>query len=62
MYRVKQSERMFFGWLVLGRGGVRDVGEPADSPDNAVSVAMTYWSVEHRVFAIERFFLERVIM
>jgi len=53
---------MFFGWLVLGRGGVRDVGEPADSPDNAVSVAMTYWSVEHRVFAIERFFLERVIM
>jgi len=37
--------------------GVDDVGrEPADSSDNAVSVAMAHWNVEHRVFAIEHFF------
>jgi len=48
---------MFFKWLVLGKGGVDDVGrEPADSSDNAVSVAMAHWNVEHRVFAVERFF------
>ena len=48
---------MFFKWLVLGKGGVDDVGrEPADSSDNAVSVAMAHWNVEHRVFAVEQFF------
>ena len=48
---------MFFRWLVLGKGGVDDVGsEPADSSDNAVSVAMAHWNVEHRVFAVEQFF------
>ena len=32
---------MFFKWLVLGKGGVDDVGrEPAESSDNAVSVYM----------------------
>jgi len=47
---------MFFKWLVLGKGGVDDVArEPADSSDNAVSVAMAHWNVQHRVFAVERF-------
>ena len=32
MYRVEQTKQMFFKWLVLGKGGVDDVGrEPADS-------------------------------
>jgi len=53
---------MFFKWLVLGKGGVDDVWrEPADSSDNAVLVAMVHWNVEHRVFAVEQFFLETVI-
>ena len=57
MYRVEQRKRMFFKWLVLGKGGVDDVAhEPADSSDNAVSVAMVHWNVEHRVFAVEQFF------
>jgi hypothetical protein len=48
---------MFFKWLVLGKGVVDDVGpEPADSSDNAVSVAMAHSNVEHRVFAVEQFF------
>jgi len=48
---------MFFEWLVLGKGGVNDVGrEPTDSSDNAVSIAMVHWNVEHRVFAGEQFF------
>jgi hypothetical protein len=47
---------MFFKWLVLGKGGVDDVGhEPADSSDNAVSVEMAHWNVEHCVFAVEQF-------
>ena len=47
---------MLFKWLVLGKGGVDDVGcEPVDSKDNAVSVAMAYWNIEHRVFAVEQF-------
>ena len=47
---------MFFKWLVLGKGGVDDVGrEPADSSGNAVSVAMAHWNVELRVFAVEQF-------
>jgi hypothetical protein len=47
----------FFKWLVLGKGGVDDIGhEPADSSDNAVSGAMVHWNVEHRVFAVEQFF------
>jgi len=41
---------MFFEWLVLGKGG----REPADSSDNAVSVAMAHWDVELRVFAVEQ--------
>jgi len=54
---VEQRKRIFFKWLVLGKGGVDDVGrEPADSSDNAVSVAMAQWNVEHRVFAAEQFF------
>jgi len=48
---------MFFKWLVLGKRGVDDVGrEPADSSDNAVSVAMAHWNVERRVFDVEKFF------
>jgi len=48
---------MFFKWLLLGKGGVDDVGhEPADSSDNAVSVAMVHWNVEHRVFAVRAVF------
>jgi len=43
---------MFFEWLVLGKGG----REPADSSDNAVSVAMAHWDVDHRVFVVGRFF------
>ena len=40
---------MFFKWLLLGKGGVDDVGhESAGSSDNAVSVAVTHWNVEHR--------------
>jgi len=53
---VKQKKRVFFKWLVLGKGGVDDVREPADSSDSAVSVAMAHWNVEHRVFAAEKFF------
>jgi hypothetical protein len=46
---------MFFKWLVLGNGGVDDIGrEPAYSSDNAVSVAMAHWNVEHCVFTIEQ--------
>jgi hypothetical protein len=57
LYRVEQRKRMFFKWLVLGKGGVDDVGrEPADSSNNAVSVATAHWNVEHRVFAVEQFF------
>jgi len=53
---------VFFKWLVLGKSGVDDVGhEPVDSSGNAVSVAMAHWNVEHRVFAVEQFFLETVI-
>jgi len=48
---------MFFKWLVLCKGGVDDVGcEPADSSDNAVSVAMAHRNIEHRVFAFEQLF------
>jgi len=48
---------MFFKWLVLGKGGVDDVGrEPTDSSNNAVSVALAHWNEEHRVFAVEQFF------
>jgi len=48
---------MFFEWLVLGKGGVDDVGrEPVDSSDNTVSVTMAHWNVEHRVFGVEQFF------
>jgi len=48
---------MFFKWLVLGKGGVDDIGrEPADSSDIAVSVAMVHWNIEHCVFAVEQFF------
>jgi len=47
---------MFFKCLVLGKGGVDDVGrEPADSSDNAVSEAMVHWNGERRVFAVEQF-------
>jgi hypothetical protein len=53
---VEQRKRVFFKWLVLGKGGVDDVGrEPADSSDNAVSVAMAHWNVEQCVFAVEQF-------
>ena len=48
---------MFFKWLVLGKGEVDEVGrELTDSSDNAVSVAVAHWNVEHRVFAVEQFF------
>jgi hypothetical protein len=56
-YRVDQRKRMFFKWLVLGEGGVDDVGrELADKSDNAVSVAMAHWNVEHCVYAVEQVF------
>ena len=43
MCRVEQRKRMLFKLLVLSKGGVDDVGhEPADSSDNAVSVAIHY--------------------
>ena len=46
-YRVEQRKRMFFKWLVLGKGGVDDVGcEPAHTSHNAVSVAMAHWNVQ----------------
>jgi hypothetical protein len=42
---------MFFKWLVLGKGGVDDVRlELVDSSDNAVSLAMAHWNVEHHVY------------
>ena len=45
---------MFFKWLVLGKGEVDEVGrELTDSSDNAVSVAVAHWNVEHLVFAVE---------
>ena len=48
---------MFFKWIVLGKGGVDDVGlGPADSSVNAVSVAMAHWNVAQRVFVLEQFF------
>jgi len=48
---------MFFEWLVLGKGEVDDVGcELADSSDNAVSVAVAHWNIEHRVFAVQQIF------
>ena len=47
---------MFFKWLVLGKCVVDDGLEPADGSDNAVSVAMAHWNVQHRVFAVEQFF------
>jgi hypothetical protein len=51
---------MFFKWLVLGKGEVDDLGrEPADSTDNAISVAMARCNAEHRVFAVEQFFRNR---
>jgi hypothetical protein len=57
MYRVEQRKRMFFRWLVLGKGGVDDIGrEPADSSDSGVSVTMVHWNVEYHVFAVEQFF------
>jgi hypothetical protein len=53
---------MIFKWLVLSNGGVDGVGrEPANSSDNAVSVAIAHWNIEHCVFAIVQFFLETVI-
>jgi hypothetical protein len=52
---------MFFKWLVLGKDGDDDVRRDlADSSDNAVSVAMAHWNVEHRVFAVEQFFRNSV--
>ena len=54
---MEQRKCVFLKWLVLGKGGVDDVGrESTDSSDNAVSVAMAHWNVEHRVFAVEQFF------
>ena len=54
---MEQRKRMFFKWLLLGKGRVDDVWrEPADSSDDAVSVAMAHWNVERRVFADEQFF------
>ena len=52
---------MFFKWLVLGKGGVDDVGrEPANSSYNALSVAMAHWNVERRVFAVELLFQKQL--
>ena len=54
---MEQKKSMFFKWLLLGKGGVDDVGrQPADSSENAVSVAMAHWNVERRVFASSSFF------
>ena len=41
----------------IRQGWVDDIWrEPADSSDNAVSVAMVHSNVEHRVLAVEQFF------
>ena len=54
---MKQWKRVFFKWLVLAKGGVDDLwNEPADSTDNAISVSIERWNVEHRVSAVEQFF------
>jgi hypothetical protein len=46
LYRVEQRKRMFFKWLVHGKGGVDDDAcELADSSDGAVSVAVEHWNV-----------------
>ena len=51
---------MFFKRLVLSKGGVGDFGrEPADSSDNAVSVAMANCNAQRRVFAVEKFFFKK---
>jgi len=61
LLQVRAEKTHLFKWLVLCKGGVDDVGcETADSSDNAVSVAMAHWNIEHHVFAIEQF-LETVI-
>jgi hypothetical protein len=52
-----EETHFFFKWLVCGKGGFDDIGcEPANSSDNAVSVAMAHCNVQHRVFAVEQFF------
>jgi hypothetical protein len=48
---------MFFKWLVLGKGGVNDRREQADSSDNKVSVAMAHWNVEHLVLTVDQVFI-----
>jgi hypothetical protein len=54
---------LFFKWLELDKGGVDDLGrEPAYSTGNTISVAMASWNVGHRVFAVEQFVLETVIL
>jgi hypothetical protein len=47
---------MFFIWLVLSKGGADDGRKPVDNSNNAVSVAMAHWNVEHRVVVVEQFF------
>jgi hypothetical protein len=46
---------MFFKCVVLGKCGVDDGHEPADSSDNAVSVAMAHCNVEHCASAVKQF-------
>jgi hypothetical protein len=53
---MQKRKRMFFKWLVLGKGKVEDGHEPEDSSDNAVSGAMVHWNIEHRTFAVKQFF------
>jgi hypothetical protein len=62
LYRMERRKRMFFKWLVLGKDGVDDLGhKPAYSTDDAISVAMTRWDVEHRVFAVGTVFFRNSV-
>jgi hypothetical protein len=56
---MAQKEHMFLKWVVVWRVKVSDLPtQPENSTEGSVLVAMQQWNVEHRVFAIEQFFLE----
>ena len=64
LYSQAKGPPVSFTWGVCVQAGAEETHvfqmastrrEPADSSDNAVSVAMEHWNVEHRVFAIDQF-------